>query len=355
MIITDVINLIRPNIINLKPYSSARHEFSGNANVFLDANENPYGSPLTQSFNRYPDPLQLDIKKKLSEIKNVPIDRIFVGHGSDETIDIIIRMFCVPNQDEIIILPPTYGMYEVAANIHDIKVQKVVLTDDFQPDLSAIKKNISPHTKIIFFCSPNNPTGNLIEPFAIQDILENFHGIVVIDEAYIDYAPSSSSWLNNLSRYPNLIILQTLSKAWGLAGLRLGMAFAHPSIIEIMNKVKMPYNINSLTQQKVLEALNNIQFLNDSIEKNNQEKEKLYQALKKFSFISKIYPTDANFILVQFDNPNEIYLHLLNYKIVVRNRSQVEKCEGCLRITIGTSEENQLLLNALSSFKSSSL
>ena len=249
-------NLVRENIKKMTAYSSARHEFTGNASIFLDANENSFGSPLPDKFNRYPDPLQVQVKEKLSKIKGVPVQNIFLGNGSDEAIDLLYRIFCEPGRDNVIILPPTYGMYEVCAEMNDIKVKKVNLTKEYQLDIDSIEQTIDPFTKLIFICSPNNPTGNSINRNDIEIILNNFNGIVVIDEAYINYA-KQKTFIGELTEYPNLVVMQTLSKAWGLAGLRLGMAFASQPIIDLMNKVKYPYNINSATQRLALEALDN--------------------------------------------------------------------------------------------------
>lgn len=347
MSIEEVLDLVRPNIRDLLPYSSARDEYKGNEGVFLDANENGFGSPVKPLVNRYPDPLQHEVKKQLAVIKNVSTNQIFLGNGSDESIDILLRTFCTPRRDEVIILPPTYGMYEVAAHIHDVEIKKVLLDDNFQPIVENILQQITLQTRIIFFCSPNNPTGNLMYPSAIEEVLKQFRGIVVVDEAYIDYA-QKPSWLQQLNNYPNLVVLQTLSKAWGLAGIRVGMTFAHPRIIAVMNKVKMPYNISSVTQELVLKSLKNKQFIQNTIEQTRNEKDKLIEKLQKLSAVKKIYPSDANFILVKMENADEIYKKLTEKKIIVRNRSKVEKCEECLRITIGTPDENLALLEALS-------
>lgn len=347
MSIEEVLQLVRPNIRDLLPYSSARDEYKGNEGIFLDANENAFGSPVKPLVNRYPDPLQHEVKKQLAAIKNVSTNQIFLGNGSDESIDVLLRTFCTPGRDEIIILPPTYGMYEVAASIHDMKIKKVLLDDNFQPIVKNILQQITFQTRMIFFCSPNNPTGNLMHPIAIEEVLKKFHGIVVVDEAYIDYA-QKPSWLQQLNNYPNLVVLQTLSKAWGLAGIRAGMAFAHPKIIAIMNKVKMPYNISSITQQLILKALNNQVFIHQTINQTQNEKEKVIIEMQKFRAVKKIYPSDANFILVKMENADKVYKKLTEKKIIVRNRSKVEKCEGCLRITIGTPDENSAFLVALS-------
>jgi histidinol-phosphate aminotransferase len=340
-------NILRKNIKNLKPYSSARNEFKGKEGVFMDANENSFGSPLVTNYNRYPDPLQLDVKDKLSKIKGLPIQNIFLGNGSDEAIDILFRAFCNPGIDNVIICPPTYGMYEVSANINDVEFLKVPLTKEtFQLDTENILKTINEKTKLIFICCPNNPTGNGVKWNDIKIILENFNGIVIIDEAYINFA-KYRSLIPELLNYPNLVILQTLSKAWGLSGLRIGMAFASEPIIDIFNKIKPPYNINTASQKLALEALNNIEQINSWIKETVSEREVLGEELKKLSFITKVYPSDANFILVKTNDPQKIYNYLVLQKIIIRDRSKIELCEGCLRITIGTKEENKNLIGSL--------
>jgi histidinol-phosphate aminotransferase len=348
----NINNILRKNIKELVPYSSARDEFKGEASVFLDANENSYGSPLSRSYNRYPDPLQWKIKKRLSEIKGVPPQNIFLGNGSDEAIDILFRAFCNPGIDNVITLPPTYGMYEVSANINDVEVRKVMLMPDYQLNMEGIAEAIDDHTKIIFICSPNNPTGNSIDRQDIETILANFNGLVVIDEAYINYS-RQKTFIQELTEYSNLIVLQTLSKAWGLAGLRIGMAFASEEIIEVFNKVKPPYNINEASQELALEALQNVDQVNNWIKETVEERGKLVAELAQLPSVLKIYPSDANFILVKTTNPRGIYGHLVDQGIIVRDRSKVELCEGSLRITIGTPEENKILLNALKNFQES--
>jgi len=344
--------ITRTNIKNLKPYSSARSEFKGKEGIFLDANENSFGSPLDANYNRYPDPLQLDVKEKLGKIKGLPIQNIFLGNGSDEAIDILFRAFCNPGVDNIIICPPTYGMYEVSANINDVKIKRVPLTsEEFQLDTENILKAIDNNTKLIFICCPNNPTGNGVKWEAIKNILENFSGLVIIDEAYINFA-RYRSLIPELLNYPNLVILQTLSKAWGLAGLRVGMAFASEPIIDIFNRIKPPYNINIASQKLVLEALNNTDKINAWIKETVEERDKLSAELAMLPFIIKVYPSDANFILVKTNDPLAIYNYLVTKKIIIRDRSKVELCEGCLRITIGTKPENELLLKALKEYTS---
>ncbi len=342
--------ILRKNIKELVPYSSARDEFKGEASVYLDANENSYGSPLNESFNRYPDPLQFKVKKRLSEIKGVPPRNIFLGNGSDEAIDILFRAFCNPGSDNVITVPPTYGMYEVSANINDVEVRKIKLKTDFQLDMEGIAEAIDEHTKIIFICSPNNPTGNSINRDDIENILANFNGLVVIDEAYINYS-RQKTFIQELTEYSNLVVLQTLSKAWGLAGLRVGMAFASEEIIEIFNKVKPPYNINEASQALALEALQNVEQVNNWIKETVAEREKLKTELNSLESVLTIYPSDANFILVKTIKPKEIYQFMVNRGIIVRDRSKVELCEGCLRITIGTPIENELLIEAFKNFE----
>lgn len=345
----DLNNLLRENIKNLVPYSSARDEFKGEAQVFLDANENSFGSPLTKWYNRYPDPLQKKVKQKLSEIKGVPVENIFLGNGSDECIDILLRAFCEPGKDNIIICPPTYGMYEVSANINDIQVKKVPLTPSFQLDLPAIEEAVDDHTKMIFLCSPNNPTGNSLNKDDVEVILNNYFGLVVIDEAYINFS-RFRSFIQELNDYPNICVLQTLSKAWGLAALRVGIAFASEAIIQIMNKIKPPYNINQASQELALKALEEVGQVNAMIQEIVKQRGELIDQLSKLSIVLKIHPSDANFLLVKVINAREIYDFLLTKGIVVRDRSKVELCEGCLRITVGTPKENNELIRELKDF-----
>lgn len=342
----DIKDLQRENIKTLKPYSTARDEFKGQASVFLDANENSYGSPLPANYNRYPDPLQLDLKDAISRIKGVPIENTFLGNGSDEAIDLLFRAFCNPGKDNVIILPPTYGMYEVSANINDVEIRKVDLLTNFQLDLEKIAEAIDTNTKMIFICSPNNPTGNSIYRTDIETILANFKGLVVIDEAYINFA-KQKTFIQELTEYANLVVLQTFSKAWGLAALRLGMAFSSVPVIDILNKVKPPYNINQATQDLALAALNNIQQVNEWITITVAERARLSVELEKLEMVKKVYPSDANFILVEVDDALKIYNLLVDQGIIVRDRSKVSLCEGCLRITIGTIDENNQLLNIL--------
>ncbi len=345
----DINNLLRKNIKNLVPYSSARDEFKGEANVFLDANENSLGSPLTKWYNRYPDPMQWKIKEKLSAIKGIPPQHIFLGNGSDECIDILYRAFCNPGKDNIIINPPTYGMYEVSANINDVEIRRAKLLDNFQLDLIHLETLVDANTKIIWLCSPNNPTGNALDREDIETVLNNFNGLVVIDEAYVNFS-RHRSFIPELKEYPNLVVMQTLSKAWGLAGLRLGMAFASEAIIEVYNRVKPPYNISQSTQELVLKALDEVGQVNDMIKLIVQMRGELVAALTKLPVVQKVYDSDANFLLVKVSDAKAIYNHLLIKGIVVRDRSKVELCEGCLRITVGTEKENKDLIKNLEGF-----
>lgn len=345
----DLNQLLRPNIRNLVPYSTARDEFHGEARIFLDANENSFGSPLLKWYNRYPDPYQQKVKAKLSTIKGVPEKQIFLGNGSDECIDLLYRAFCNPGKDNVIICPPTYGMYEVSAHINDVEVRKAPLLDNFQLDLLHMESLVDENTKIIWICSPNNPTGNSIYHEDIETILNNFEGLVVVDEAYINFA-RQRSFVTRLAEYPNLIVLQTLSKAWGLAGLRLGMAFASEAIIAVYNKVKPPYNISEAVQELVLKALDNVEQVNGMIQAIVHERKRLEEALAALPVVKKIYPSDANFLLAKTVDARAIYEYLLARQIVVRDRSNVILCEGCLRITVGTAQENDELLNALHAF-----
>jgi len=347
----DINKLQRENIKNLKPYSTARDEYKGQASVFLDANENSYGSPLDKNYNRYPDPLQLDLKDAISKIKGVPIENTFLGNGSDEAIDLLYRAFCEPGRDNVIILPPTYGMYEVSAGINNVETRKVNLLPNFQLDLEGIAEAIDEHTKLIFICSPNNPTGNSIIRTDIETILANFNGLVVIDEAYINYA-KQKTFIQELTEYPNLVVLQTFSKAWGLAALRLGMAFAAQPVIDVFNKVKPPYNINQATQDIALKALQNIGQVNEWIKITVADREQLSKDLAELEIVEKVYPSDANFVLVEVIDAKATYDALVDQGIIIRDRSKVTLCEGCLRITIGTGKENEILLNALKNIKS---
>ena len=341
---------LRDNIRRLVPYSSARDEFKGEANVFLDANENSLGSPLTRWYNRYPDPLQWKLKEALSRVKGIAPQHIFLGNGSDECIDILYRAFCVPGKDNVIINPPTYGMYEVSAHINDVEVRRATLLDDFQLDLVHLENLADENTKIIWICSPNNPTANSMNRQDVEVILNNFPGLVVIDEAYINFS-RHRSFIQELPDYPNLVVLQTMSKAWGLAGLRLGMAFASEAIIDVYNKVKPPYNISQATQELALQALGETEQVNDMIRALVSMREGLCRQLAALPVVKRIYPSDANFLLVKVTDARAVYHYLLDKGIVVRDRSKVELCEGCLRITVGTEQENEELLEALGLYK----
>jgi len=342
--------LVRENIKKLKPYSSARNEYNGAASVFLDANENSYGSPLDESFNRYPDPLQWLLKDEISKIKGVPSQNIFIGNGSDEIIDIAFRVFCEPSKDNVIICPPTYGMYKVCAAINDIEVQEILLTEEFQLDVSKILDAVNEHTKLLFICSPNNPTGNNMRRMDIELLLNNFSGVVIIDEAYINFS-RQKTFIQELIEYENLIVMQTLSKAWGLAALRLGLGFTSEKIIDLFNKVKPPYNINQSSQKLGIKALENINKVNENIKKTVEQRNFVLQQLSQFNFIQKIFPSDANFILIRVKDANRLYQYLLSKEIIIRNRSKEPLCENCLRITIGTALENETLINALKNYE----
>jgi histidinol-phosphate aminotransferase len=341
--------LIRPNIKALTPYSSARDEFSGEARVFLDANENSLGSPLTKWYNRYPDPHQQKLKQAIAFVKSIAAENIFLGNGSDECIDLLYRSFCEPKKDNVIICPPTYGMYEVSANINDIEIRKASLLDNFQLDLIHLENLVDENTKLIWICSPNNPTGNSINRADIEAVLNNFNGLVVIDEAYINFA-KQKSFIQELNDYPNLVIMQTFSKAWGLAALRLGMAFASTEIIEILNKVKPPYNINQATQDLALKALEEVGQVNDMIKILVDMRNALAEVFTEIPIVEKVYPSDANFLLVKIKEARKVYDYLLTKGIVVRDRSNVKLCDDCLRITIGTEKENTLLVDAFADY-----
>lgn len=343
----DLNILVRKNILELKAYSSARDEYKGlRANVFLDANENPYNAPI----NRYPDPLQQDVKKKISTLKSVPVENMFLGNGSDEAIDIIFRVFCTPKCDNVVSIEPTYGMYEVCANINDVEYRKVLLDDKFDFDADSLLVACDENTKVIFVCSPNNPTGNNLSRNQIERLLMEFQGIVVIDEAYSDFSTERPFRLD-LGKYPNLIVLNTFSKAWGCASIRLGMAYASAEIIQLFNKVKYPYNVNLLTQEKALEVLTDITKIHQRINAIVESRNNLIDAFSQLPICSKVYPTDANFFLAKVCDANQIYNYLIDKGIVVRNRHNITLCNDCLRITIGSNEENRLLLSALRQYK----
>jgi histidinol-phosphate aminotransferase len=346
----DYQSFILPHIFQLKPYSSARDEFKGNEGIFLDANENPWGSATKENWNRYPDPLQIEIKSELAKIKACSVNQIFLGNGSDEAIDLILRMTCAPMSHNVIICPPTYGMYEVSASINNIHIKKVPLTLDYQLDVKSIIEQIDQHTKLIFICSPNNPTGNKIRRSDIYEILNKFKsGFIIIDEAYIDFS-DEPSFIHELTNFPQLIILQTLSKAYGLASLRLGMAFANSKIIDLLNKIKPPYNIGGATQKIVLEALSNKEFLDNSIKSIISSKNELILSLEKFNFVQQVVSSQANFILVKFNESEKLFNYLIRNQIITRNRSKVELCENAIRITIGLPSENKILIEKIIEF-----
>ncbi|MGB7068376.1 MAG: histidinol-phosphate transaminase [Pyrinomonadaceae bacterium] len=350
----DPQKLVRENIRRLKPYSSARSEFAEAAEVFLDANENAFGSPAGSDYNRYPDPLQLELKQSIAEINGISSSQIFVGNGSDEAIDLLFRIFCEPGHDDLILCPPTYGMYRVSAEINDVCIKEVPLTQDFQLDVPAILDAVSDRTKLIFLCSPNNPTGNLMSRRSIVEIAEEFEGIVVVDEAYIHFA-GEPSMISEVAQLPNLVVLQTFSKAWGMAGLRVGLAFASEPIVNLMNGVKPPYNVSAIAQHAVLDAIASRSTIDEWIVSVLTQRTALADAISTFDFVQIVFPSDANFLLIKTINANSIYEHLIAEKIVVRNRSNVELCEGCLRITVGTIEENKQLLSALKKFEARGL
>lgn len=335
--------LTRPNIWSLAPYSSARSEYSGHvARVFLDANESPYNAP----YNRYPDPLQHDVKKRLSGIKYVPEENIFLGNGSDEAIDLVYRCFCEPGVDNVVAICPTYGMYEVCADINNVEYRTVMLDENYQFSADSLLAACDDNTKVIWICSPNNPTGNNLKREEIFKVIDQFQGIVIVDEAYIDFSkePTIS---RQLYKYPNLIVLQTMSKAWGSAAIRLGMAFASKEIIDIFNKVKYPYNVNELTQQQALKRLNDVTTVEQWVRLILQERGRVMLAFSELPFCEQIYPTDANFFLVKVEDAQSTYDYLVSKGIIVRNRTRIQLCGNCLRITIGTREENNELLGAL--------
>jgi len=340
-------SLIRDNISGLVPYSSARDEYSGSALVFLDANENPYNAPL----NRYPDPAQRELKEAIADLKNQQLDNLFLGNGSDEGIDLLIRVLCNPGQDNVITVEPTYGMYGVCARINDVERKQVLLGPGFSLDPEAVIKAADRNTKIVFMCSPNNPTSNAFERAAMEKIADSVNCIVVVDEAYIDFS-RREGMLSEVPAKHNLVVLQTLSKAWGLAGIRLGMVFGHPELIRFLSRVKYPYNINTLTISKALESLAQKERHNRWVRQILKEKDKLSDRLESLAFVQKVYPSDANFLLVRVKDPTRIYRYLLERGIVVRDRSTVPLCEGCIRITVGTQKENQALYKALKSYNS---
>lgn len=335
--------LVRPNIWKLEPYSSARSEYNdSSAHVFLDANENPYNKP----FNRYPDPLQHDLKNKISRVKHVPTENIFLGNGSDEAIDLCYRVFCRPQTDNVVAIAPTYGMYEVCANINNVEYRKVELDENFQLSADKLLRSCNQYTKLIWLCSPNNPTGNNLSHPEIIKILQTFDGIVIIDEAYSDFS-SQQPFRTEVGNYPNLIVLNTMSKAWGCAAIRLGMAFSNREIITLFNKIKYPYNINLLVQRHAIEALKDTFEVEKWITTLLQERARMLQAFSILPQCKKVYPTDANFFLARMTDAQNIYNYLVEKGIIVRNRTRIALCKNCLRITIGTKGENNELLAAL--------
>jgi histidinol-phosphate aminotransferase len=334
--------LVRPNILALKPYSCARSEFKGEASVFVDANENPLSGP----YNRYPDPMQWSVKRRIAEIKGVRETQIMLGNGSDEPIDLIVRIFCEPKEDNIVAIDPTYGMYEVCADVNNVEYRKVLLNNDYSLCADTLLAATDDKTKVIFLCSPNNPTGNLLNRDEMLRVINSFDGIVVIDEAYIDFA-SEASWLNSLDNMPNVIVLQTFSKAWGLASIRCGMAFTSEEIIGYFNKVKYPYNINQLTQDYVLNELQQEERKTMWVNELIDERARLAKRLEVMPFVEKVYPSDANFLLVKVDDANAKYNNLMSRGVIVRNRHSVALCLNCLRITVGTPQENDILIDEL--------
>ncbi|HYJ91838.1 MAG TPA: histidinol-phosphate transaminase [Pyrinomonadaceae bacterium] len=346
----DLNKIVRENVKGLIPYSSARGEYTGSASIFLDANENSFGSPISENYSRYPDPQQIAIKKKVAELNGVERDQVFIGNGSDEAIDLLIRVFCRPGIDNILICPPTYGMYEVAAQINDVTVKLANLMCDFALDSEAINSAIDEDTKLIFLCSPNNPTGNSLSRNETLRIAEIFEGIVVVDEAYIHFS-DEDSLISDIDNFPNLVVLQTFSKAWGLAGLRVGLAFAIREIIDLLNKIKPPYNVSQIAQEKILEALENQPAVKNAVAEIKNERIRLAGELQRLPFTENVYPSEANFLLVKVANANSLYRFLVERQIIVRNRSNVDQCEGCLRITVGTPTENNALIAAMAEYQ----
>jgi histidinol-phosphate aminotransferase len=338
----DINQLLRKNIASLQPYSCARDEFKGEASVYLDANENPFNAP----FNRYPDPLQWEVKNAISTIKQVAVEHIFLGNGSDEPIDLLYRAFCEPRIDNVVAIEPTYGMYKVCANINDVDYRKVMLDEHFEFSAEKMLQATDEHTKLMWICSPNNPTGNSMNHNEILKLLKTFQGIVVLDEAYIDFS-QHESYTKHLQQFSNLVILQTFSKAWGSAAIRLGMAFASVEVVQVLNKIKYPYNINILTQKQALNALQQREQVEQWVKTLLSERTFLIEQLQKIDLVKHIYPTDANFVLIKVDDANAVYKYLVEKSIIVRNRNTVSLCLGCIRITVGTREENTILIENL--------
>lgn len=339
--------LLRENIMHLIPYSSARDEFSGNGSVFLDANENPFQNGV----NRYPDPQQRELKQRIGKIKKVDPSQIVLGNGSDEVIDLLFRVFCEPNTDNVVICTPTYGMYEVAAGINAVEHRDIPLDSNFQPDVEAVLAAVDQNTKLLFLCSPNNPTANLFEESKVVKLLENFTGLVIVDEAYIDFAPGKSL-VNKLEEYPNLVVLQTLSKAWGMAGIRLGICLASREITGFLNRIKPPYNVNVLSQEKALELLQDEDCFGIQVASILKERDKLNAFVRDLDFVERVYPSDANFILLKVRDAKGLYEFLIQQGIIIRDRSKVTGLNGCVRISIGTQDENEILCSALQRYDS---
>lgn len=337
--------LARPAILKLKPYSSAREEFTGNEGFFLDANESPFNKP----WNRYPDPFQQRLRQRIAELKGVEKDNIILGNGSDETIDMLFRTFCEPGKDKVLSVSPTYGMYKVSAGINGVDYETVLLNEDFSLPVKQLLEKAGANTKLLFLCSPNNPTGNRFDDDDMRVLIDKFPGLVVVDEAYVDFS-SGGSWLEALNEFPNLVVLQTLSKAWGLAAIRLGMAFASKEIISLLLKVKPPYNVNTLTQEKALEALSDLTRTKNRVSLMINERDILMKSLSVISVVKKVFPSDANFFLIRVDEPDVVYDYLLQRGIIVRNRSKEPLCQGCLRISVGTPKQNQYLLKVLMAY-----
>jgi histidinol-phosphate aminotransferase len=339
--------LVRPHLLKLKPYSSARDEFDGSEGVFLDANENPFGSVTSKPHNRYPDPHQREAKVKLAAIKRVQPKQIFLGNGSDEAIDLLIKVFCEPQKDAIMILPPTYGMYKVCADIQNVKVIEVPLTEEFQIDVSAVESKLTSKVKMLWLCSPNNPSGNLLDDTSVLQLIKNNPDvIVVVDEAYVDFG-NAESFIGKINEFENLVVIQTFSKAWGMAGLRLGAAYSNEFIISVLNNIKYPYNLNQLTQEELVKALDSFEKLPEIISQINSNKNWLKTELTKLSCVEKIYPSDSNQLLVKFNQADELFEKLIRELVIIRNRTKVQLCEGCLRISIGTKSELETLIETI--------
>ncbi len=339
-------NIIRKNLIGFKPYSSARNEYSGSKGVFLDANENSLGSVSKETLNRYPDPQQKRLKKAIGSLKNTAPQNIFIGNGSDEAIDLLFRAFCEPRIDHTIIMPPTYGMYEVCARLNDITIDNVPLKSDFEIDIEKVISITDERSKLIFVCSPNNPTANVFRREDIVTLLNNYPGLVVVDEAYIDFS-SQKSWLNEIEQYDNLVVLQTFSKAWGMANVRIGMAYAQKEIIDVLSAIKYPYNINGITQQVVLEALQNIQKKDKMVAEILKQRQIIMNALNSLKMVIEVFPSETNFILARFRNARRVYETLVKQNVIIRDRSKLPNCDGCLRITVGKPQENETLISLL--------